>query len=65
MQCTSCSSAADKCIKCSYDRIKVPSCECPEGFYDDKVNAKCAKCAPKCISCKDNVTNCTECAANR
>ena len=45
--------------------MNKPTCECPEGFYDNKVNAKCDKCEPKCSSCKENATNCTKCGAGR
>jgi hypothetical protein len=30
------------CLKCTgTNRISAPSCECPEGYFDDKTSSEC------------------------
>ncbi|CAD8189326.1 unnamed protein product [Paramecium pentaurelia] len=62
-QCKICKDSSLNCLICEGDRINIPKCECPEGFYDDLQNESCQVCYGLCKTC--NVDGCLSCNGNR
>ncbi|CAD8190570.1 unnamed protein product [Paramecium octaurelia] len=62
-QCKTCKDSSVNCLSCKGDRIKIPICSCPEGYYDDYLNDSCQVCNWLCQTC--NLDGCLTCKANR
>lgn len=43
-QCLTCTQDSNNCTSCKGDRISVPICKCPNGYYDDYINESCQQC---------------------
>jgi len=52
------------CITCAEDRENAYLCTCPEGTYDNYVDAECQTCDETCYTCKNDATTCIECAGD-
>jgi proprotein convertase subtilisin/kexin type 5 len=63
--CEECPENPSVCTKCIENRVNIPHCVCPIGYFDDKNSPKCQKCDYKCAECTQIYTNCTICAQNR
>ncbi|KAL4438883.1 hypothetical protein ABPG74_016603 [Tetrahymena malaccensis] len=68
-KCQTCQYSSENCLKCKGNRINPPSCQCPEGFYDDPNNSNlnCLQCqshqyydqiSQKCTECHDLCLTC-------
>jgi hypothetical protein len=60
------------CTSCAGNRITIPYCSCPVGFYDQGVQTcdstnffMTLACDYKCASCVAVKTNCSSCKAGR
>ncbi|CAD8084393.1 unnamed protein product [Paramecium sonneborni] len=62
-QCKTCSLSSLNCLICKGDRQIIPSCSCPDGFYDDFKNDSCQVCDRLCKTC--NIDGCLSCIGNR
>lgn len=63
-KCATCSGTETNCHTCSdVNRVRTPSCDCSEGFYDDGMSSVCYECSHKCGGCdpvdKDSCTSCS------
>ncbi|CAK80488.1 unnamed protein product (macronuclear) [Paramecium tetraurelia] len=61
--CKTCKDSQINCLSCKGDRINIPTCSCPDGFYDDYVNESCQVCDGLCKTC--NIDGCLTCNGNR
>ncbi|CAD8201720.1 unnamed protein product [Paramecium pentaurelia] len=50
-QCKTCKDSSVNCLCCKGDRINIPRCGCPYGFYDDLLNVFCQVCDGLCKKC--------------
>ncbi|CAD8114389.1 unnamed protein product [Paramecium sonneborni] len=62
-QCQACKDSSLNCLICKGDRINIPLCKCPDGFYDDFINESCQICDRLCKTC--NIDGCLICNGNR
>ena len=43
-RCASCEHTVINCTKCAGVRVNLPSCQCPDGYYEEPGKTECEKC---------------------
>jgi proprotein convertase subtilisin/kexin type 5 len=56
---------ASKCTACQNGRSPTPTCDCPDGTYDDGVSSDCGECSFRCETCETTADYCKICKSNR